>query len=218
MGTAAAAPIPNGPKGHRKAIRQDSTMKFLKNLLALIGLLSIVGAGYAVWQLRGLQGDASGQGTARSLLGVGKRWADTGNFAEATVWKFPVKPGLSASDVEQVLLLGAEEHNLAKVGEKDLSRQVEALSGKPWRTVKIYELCDALIGARMLDYSDAYVAFMPCRIALVQDTQGKLWLYAADMDLLIDGSPGMPADVRNQARRVRDAMHDIMQRASSGEF
>ena len=59
----------------------------------------------------------------------------------------------------------ANEHNFKNVGELPLSEQVAAMTGEDQRFWKIYMFCDPLTAAKMVDYSDAFSAYLPCRIA-----------------------------------------------------
>ena len=195
-------------------------MRAIINFLALIGLVVAVGVGFALYHgapyvhaFRSLDDRA-----IPTFLEAGKIWLETGDIAEASAWRFPVKAGLTAQDVEQVLLSVASERNFTKVGEKPLSGQIEKLSGKAYRFVKIYEFCNALTAARMLDYSDAYAAHVPCRITLIEDRQGKLWLLTMNLDLLVHGGKQLPLRLRREAEGVRDTLLEIARRGASGEF
>jgi len=70
----------------------------------------------------------------------------------------------------------------------------------------------------MLEHNNAYSAFMPCVISVVEDKQGKLWLYAMNMDFLIHGAKELPPKLKSKALRVRRAMREIMEGAAVGEF
>lgn len=70
----------------------------------------------------------------------------------------------------------------------------------------------------LVDYSDAYSAYLPCRLSLVEDKQGKLWIYALNMDMMIHGGKPLPADLKTEAERVRTVIKNIMNRAAKGEF
>jgi hypothetical protein len=143
---------------------------------------------------------------------------ETGNSAEATVWKVPVDDGLAATDVEEVMKFVANEHNIKNVGELPLYKEVEAMSGKPFRFLKIYMFCNAMTAAKMLEYSDAYSAYLPCRVSLVEDKAGKLWLYSLNMDAMIHGGTPLPADLKEEALGVKTIIQDIMNRGAKGEF
>jgi hypothetical protein len=129
-----------------------------------------------------------------------------------------VNAGLSAEDVEQTMKLVANEHNLQNVGELPLYRQIEAISGKPARFIKIYMFCNALTAEKMIAYSPAYAAYLPCRITLLEDASGKLWLYTLNMDLMIHGGRELPPALKQEAIQVRTMILDIMQRGARGDF
>jgi uncharacterized protein (DUF302 family) len=142
----------------------------------------------------------------------------TGNSAEATVWKIPVEDGLSAEEVEETMKFVANEHNFANVGELPLSKDIEAKTGEDFRFIKLFLFCDSLIAAEMLNYSGAFSAYLPCRIALIEDKEGKLWLYTLNMDMMIYGGKTLPAELYDKAVRVKEIILDIMNRGATGEF
>ena len=142
----------------------------------------------------------------------------TGNGAEATVWKVPVEEGVSAEDVEDAMRSVANEHNFKNVGELPLSDQVALMTGKDQRFWKIYMFCDPLTAAKMVDYSDAFSAYLPCRIALVEDKTGQLWLYTLNMDMMIHGGKELPAELYEEATRVKEIILAIMNRGAAGDF
>ena len=149
---------------------------------------------------------------------MSKRLLASGNAAEATVWKIPVAEDLSAEDVEQTMRFVANEHNIKNVGELPLSEQVEAMTGEKQRYLKIYMFCDPLTAAKMVDFSDAFSAYLPCRISLIEDKTGKLWLYSLNMDMMIHGGTTLPADLFAEANKVKDTILDIMNRGAEGDF
>jgi uncharacterized protein (DUF302 family) len=198
----------------------EYVMRFFHNLFALIGLVVVIVVAVGAYQYREqwqayqrLDDKAAGV-----YLGMMKTVLETGNGAEATVWSMPVEEGLSFDDVEQAMRFVANEHNMKNVGELPLSNQVEAMTGKPYRLVKIYMFCNPLTASRMLDYSDAFSAYLPCRITLVEDKEGRMWLYTLNMDLMIHGGTPLPDDLREEAIKVKEIILDIMHRGAKGEF
>ena len=143
---------------------------------------------------------------------------ETGNAAEATVWKVKAADGLSAEDVEETMRFVANEHNIKNVGELPLSEQVANMTGKQQRFWKIYMFCDPLTAAKMVEYSDAYSAYLPCRVSLVEDKTGQLWVYTLNMDMMIHGGRKLPADLYEEANRIKETILDIMNRGAQGEF
>ena len=195
-------------------------MGLIRNILALIGLLSVIGLVYAlvVFMPYYDKAKAFDKKALATYTEMATRLLETGNAAEATVWKARVKDGVSADDVETTIRSVANEHNIKNVGELPLYKQVTAMTGKPYRYLKIYMLCDPLTAAKMADYSDAFTAYLPCRLTSVQDKSGQLWIYTLNMDMMIHGGTPLPEDLRKEAEKVKFIISDIMKRAASGEF
>jgi len=194
--------------------------RLIWNLLALIGLLLVAGMIYMATQLgENLTNLRSFDSKAPEVyLDMAEKLNKTGNAAEATVWKVPVQEGLGWEDVEQTMRFVANEHNIKNVGELPLSEQVAAMTGKPQRFLKIYMFCNPLTAANMFDYSVAFSAYLPCRISLIEDPEGKLWLYTLNMDMMIHGGKVLPEALKEEAIGVKDTILDIMNRGATGEF
>jgi len=192
-------------------------MGFIRNLLALVGLLVIIVAG-GVYYLYGDTLKGFDPQSGQVFWELGKKTLEDQSMAEASIWKIPVAEGLSPEDVEQTMKFVANEHNMSNVGELPLSKDIEAKSGKPYRFVKIYLFCNSLIAAKMLDYSDAFSAYLPCRITLLEDREGKLWLTALNMDMMIYGGEPLPPELKAEALKVKEQILDIMDRGAAGEF
>ena len=195
-------------------------MRLLWNLIGLFGLAVLIVIIVAIVQVGpAITNVASFDSQALTTYGdIARSLIKTGNGAEATVWKVPVEEGLSAEDVEQTMKFVANEHNIKNVGELPLYKEVEAMSGEAYRFIKIYMFCNAMTAARMIDYSDAFSAYLPCRITLLEDTSGKLWLYTLNMDLMIHGGEELPAALKEEALQVKEIILDIMNRGAAGEF
>jgi uncharacterized protein (DUF302 family) len=92
------------------------------------------------------------------------------------------------------------------------------MTGESYRYINFLSFCSAKVGRQMLDYQDPYSGFMPCRIALVEDKQGKLWLYSMNLDLMIHGGKELPPELKEGALLVRKNIREMMQAAAAGEF
>jgi uncharacterized protein (DUF302 family) len=201
-------------------------IKFIWNLLALTGLALVAGLiwvamtyGFGMQDVKNLKNLSSFDPMSPQVyMDMTKSLLATGNGAEATVWKRPVAEGLSAEDVEETMRFVANEHNFKNVGELPLSEQVAAMTGEDQRFWKIYMFCNPLTAAKMIDYSDAFSAYLPCRVALVEDKTGQLWLYTLNMDMMIHGGSELPPELFEEANQVKDIILDIMNRGAEGEF
>lgn len=192
-------------------------MRTLRNLLAIIGLIAVVAGGalfYHIWSAtKNFDPDAF------SLYGefIGKL-LKTQDLANAFVWAVPVEEGVEPEDVKESMKSLAVSRNFLFVNESPFYKQAEAVTGEPFRYVAFMQFCDVRVGIKMLEYNNAYSAFMPCVISIVEDKDGKLWLYAMNMDFLIHGARELPPDLKRDALKVRRIMREIMEGAAAGEF
>ncbi|MDH5426282.1 MAG: DUF302 domain-containing protein [Gammaproteobacteria bacterium] len=195
-------------------------MNALKNVMSVMGGLFILTIIIVLIKIAPMYERfmAFDEEAATTYLTLAENILTTGNAADATVWKMQVEEGLSAADVEEAMLSVANEHNIKNVGILPLYKQIEAMSGKPYRFMKIFMFCNALTAAKMADYSDSFTAYLPCRVALLEDKTGKLWIYSLNMDLMIYGGLPLPEELKKEALNVKRIIRDIMGRGSKGEF
>ena len=92
------------------------------------------------------------------------------------------------------------------------------MTGEEQRFLKIYMFCNPLTAANMFEYSVAFSAYLPCRISLIEDTDGKLWIYTLNMDMMIHGGTPLPEELKAEAIQVKEIMLDIMNRGAAGDF
>lgn len=127
-----------------------------------------------------------------------------------------IQDNVSFDDAAESLKLRANQHNLKFVGSSPLYKEIEALTGKPARRMEIFSFCDGLVAQQMINADPAMISFMPCRIALVEDAQGKRWVISMMMDSKT--IQALPADVRGKAQHIMDVMKDTMLAASKGDL
>ncbi|MCP4406282.1 MAG: DUF302 domain-containing protein [Gammaproteobacteria bacterium] len=192
-------------------------MRILKSILTFIGLVTIV-AGlalfYNIWSAtKNFDPDAFGLYTEF----VGKL-LKTQDLADAFVWAVPVEEGIEAEEVKESLKSLAVARNFLFVNDSPFYKQVKAVTGQDFRHVSFMQFCDVKVGMKMLAYNNAYSAFMPCVISIVEDEDGKVWLYSMNMDFLIHGAKELPPDLKREAIKVRSIMREIMEGAATGEF
>ena len=195
-------------------------MGFIKNILAIIGLIALIGGGYAYSKFSG-ELNAFNQldpGAKKVYMNMWTKLKETGTSADATVWKKQLEDGVSPEDAAEAMSSVATELNIKAVGVLPLSKEVEAKTGKKQRLLTIYQYCNPLTAMTMVEYSDAFSAYLPCRIAMVEDKQGKVWLYALDMDMMIYGGKTLPEKLLKEATSVKKVILDIMEAGATGEF
>ena len=137
--------------------------------------------------------------------------------------KIKADPELTFDEVVEAMELKANEVNFKKVGHNEFWRDVSAFSGLPTLRLEILQFCDAIVGRRMLDFSPEFSIFIPCRITVMEDATGEIWLMTLDWDvswLARAWQPGSQLDPEliQDAIRIRDAMTEIMQAGASGDW
>lgn len=195
-------------------------MSLIRNLLALIGIIAIA-SGIFFYGKIAPEVAAFKQldpGARNVYLSMWDKLKETGNSAEASVWKFPLAEGVSREDAEDAMASVANALNMKNVGELPLSEQVKLMTGEEQRYLKIFQYCDPLTAMKMVNYSDAFAAFLPCRISVVEDKDGKFWLYALNMDMMIEGGKTLPDELLAEAGKVRKIILEIMQKGAAGDF
>ena len=133
-----------------------------------------------------------------------------------TVVQMSVKDGISKEDAVQALMSRAAEINLKFVARQQVSKELEA-RGLKTPYLDIFQFCNPEDARQMILHDPIYAAYMPCRIAMVEDQNGKLWLMMLNLDMLIN-SRLLPPDLTEIAIRVNQAMLDVMVAGATGEF
>lgn len=135
---------------------------------------------------------------------------------DQTVVKVALAAGISPEDAVESMKLRANILNIKLVAELPLSTQIKAM-GEKSRRIEIYQFCDALTAKRMVEYNMSFAAYLPCRITLVEDAQGKMWLMTMNLDLFI-GHPKFDPKLKVEALRVRDTLLEIMDAGAKGDL
>lgn len=137
--------------------------------------------------------------------------------------KMPVDEGVSWDDAVEAMKLRANEVNFKFVGSSKLWKEIEAVTGKPSAKVEMFRFCDAEVARNILDAVPEFIVFLPCKIALLEDGEGKLWVMTMDWDVSwLDYSQNpnshLAKNIREDAQRIRENLHYIMEGAATGDF
>lgn len=141
-----------------------------------------------------------------------------GDLGAATVWRVKVEEGVTTDDLAEAFKSAALGTGLLNVGEMPLSKEIEARTGEKQRYLHIYQFCNPITARKATDFSPYFSAYLPCRISVVEDEQGQLWLYSLNMDMFVHGGRNMPEPFKTEAKHVRDTIWKMMQAGAKGEF
>lgn len=135
------------------------------------------------------------------------------------IYKMAIDRTVSLPEAAESMRLRANALNLKLVAELPLSKQVEAVTGKPQPTVTIFQFCDAVTAKELIDMSMDFVIYMPCRISLVEDDKGQGWLIMQDIDVdLVAKEKKLQKELTNRIKKVRDGLIEIMKAGAHGEL
>ena len=143
---------------------------------------------------------------------------DTGDITMASIVRVPVADDVSNSDVEEAMESIATAEGIRSVGMLPLSDMVELQTGEKQRFLKIYQYCSPRTAMTMIDHSDAFSAYLPCRLALIEDQEGKRWIYTLDMNAMIYGGAPLPDYLLEKALEVQRVITAIQDGGAEGDF
>ena len=136
---------------------------------------------------------------------------------DSAIYEVAVAPGVSYEDVVLSLKALAEGKNFVNPANFPLGEHLKARGQDPGGPLEVHAVCNLSLGAEiMLDHPE-FAVFAPCRIAIYQK-QGQLYLGLdrPTYDLKSIRNPTVRA--QKAAQTLEDALIDIMQKASRGEF
>ncbi|MET0083445.1 MAG: DUF302 domain-containing protein [Sedimenticola sp.] len=137
------------------------------------------------------------------------------NISQSVV-KMGLMKGVTLADASSAMVSKATELNLKLVGHQFVHREMAA-RGVETGHLEIIQFCNPEDAVKMVAMDPIYAAYMPCRIALVEDNEGREWLLMLNLDMLIN-SNNLPPELQEIAIRINQAMLAIMTAGATGEF
>lgn len=196
-------------------------MSFIKGIFTLIGAIVVIAA-----IILGVKYGSSISKMDSQALDAYMSMADkvltTGDPAKGMVLKkkLVIEEGMSKQEaIENAIEIMdevAEEHGLAKVDSKTMPRDGKFMKdGGLYTHIRSY--CSPSIADVFLTHSGEFVGFMPCRVGIVEDKNGDIWLYTMSLDLMIHGGHKLPPKLLELANSVKDAMESMIEKGAAGE-
>lgn len=137
--------------------------------------------------------------------------------------KYPAKEGLSFDDVVESMKLRANQLNFKLVGHSPMWKDIQAVLGDTSAPrMEVFHFCDIAAGREVMKYSPESIVFLPCRIAVMEDADKKIWVLTLDWNTSwldsISGKMGAPTELMKYATDIRDKMDNIMRAAAAGDL
>ena len=138
------------------------------------------------------------------------------------VAKKKVEEGISFDEVIESMDLRANSLNMKKVGHNTPYKIIAQVTGKPSPRLEIVSYCDVLVMRQILDYVPEFGAFVPCRITVLEDAKGQIWVETLDWDIRwLDTSLNpnrISKKLRANAIKIREKIESIMDAGSKGDL
>jgi len=190
-------------------------MKFLKTILALIGAVVVagiilIGVRYGS-MLKQFDPEAIG-----AFSNMAKLVLETGDPAKGMILKkkMIIPEGMTKQEAIdnaiEVMDEVASQHGLAMVDHKVMPRKTGIYT-------QIRSYCSPTIADVFLSYSTEYVGFMPCRIGIIEEPNGDIYLYTMNLDLMIHGGKKLPPKMLELAMEVNAGMMGMFDSGAAGE-
>lgn len=137
--------------------------------------------------------------------------------------KVKARPGLSFDDVVESMMLAANKQNFKFVGSNLMWKDFKAVLGdNDAPRIEVHSFCDIAVGRDLLRISPEFLVFLPCRIAVMEDSDKNIWVMMLDwnMDWVAgyEGTMALSPELVKGARDIRDKMELIMQAAANGDL
>ena len=130
--------------------------------------------------------------------------------------KCKVVEDVSADDAIESMKLRANMLNFKLVGHMPLSEQVASMGGTSNR-MEIFQFCDAMIAAQMVNHSLAFAGYLPCRISLILTDDGQPWLITLNMDKTMSSATLTP-ELQKLGMQVRNNIYSIITAGVEGDL
>ncbi len=138
------------------------------------------------------------------------------------VAKKKVVEDLTFDEVLESMDLRANLLNMKKVGHNTPSKVIEATTGEPSPRLEMISYCDIPTMRTILDYVPEFSVFVPCRITVMEDANGDIWIMTLDWDIRwMDTSPNpnkITPELREAAIYVRESIESIMEAGANGDL
>ncbi len=145
------------------------------------------------------------------------RWVDSeGDIGAAVVWERKVEDGVELEDVIDAIKAVGIEANIKSVGDLPLSEELKARGIKS-DVINVMSFCNPETARKMVDFSPAMGAMLPCRITIVGEPDG-LHLYTMNMDMMVEMGKKMPPELKKATLAVRNTIWNMMEKGSKGEY
>ncbi|RUM73664.1 MAG: hypothetical protein DSZ10_02910 [Sulfurovum sp.] len=190
-------------------------MKFIKSILTLIGALVVLGLIFVLVRY-GTTLKQFDPGALSAYKEMAAKVLETGDPAKGMIIrkKMTIPEGMTKQEAIdnaiEVMDEVASQHGLAMVDHKVMPR-------KSGIYTQIRSYCSPTIADYFLNYSREFIGFMPCRIGIIEEPNGDIYLYTMNLDLMIHGGKKLSPELLKLAKEVEAGMYGMLEAGAAGE-
>ena len=140
------------------------------------------------------------------------------NYSQPKVVKYFVNNDISIEDIQEAMESVATEEGIRSVGMLPLSEMVELQTGEKQRFLKIYQYMSPKDSVVLANYNPEFSAFLPIRISLAEDRNGKMWLYSIDIDSIFRSGKVINPKLDRLLLELKRVINAIMIAGKTGDF
>lgn len=196
-------------------------MKLIKGLLTLIGFIVVI-AGIIGAVLFGSKISKLDSQAIPEYMKMFDTVLTTGDPAKGMIRKVKmvIPEGMSKAEAFEnaldIMDEVGEEFGLAMVDSKTMPRNGKLFKDGGLLT-HIRSYCSPHIADKFLAHSSEFIGFMPCRIGLIEEPNGDIYIYTMSMELMINGGYTLKPELLTLANEVRKGMYTMMEKAAAGD-
>ncbi|MGC8466955.1 MAG: DUF302 domain-containing protein [Acidithiobacillus sp.] len=133
---------------------------------------------------------------------------------DSPIYVIPVQKGVTPAQVQMGIQSGAEAENMNVVGTLDVQKGLQERGIPSKSPYVIYEVCNLVLGSKILDTDPEFGAFAPCKIVLYEK-HGKLLLLTYLPTYALKYFPANPA-AKRVAEELNKQIISVMKQAAAG--
>jgi len=133
---------------------------------------------------------------------------------DSPLYVVPVQKGVTPAQVKMGIQSGAEAENMNLVGTLDVQKGLQERGIPSKHPYVIYEVCNLVLGSKILATDPEFGAFAPCKIVLFEK-HGKLLLLTYLPTYALKYFPANPA-AKQVAEELNKQIISVMKQAAAG--
>ena len=137
--------------------------------------------------------------------------------ASQSIVQVALEKGVSPEDAAQAMMIKAAKLKLDFVGQQRIYRPLQTGNIPAGIHLEIFQFCNLDDAHSLVMENLMFAAFMPCRIAMVEDKNRKVWLMTLNLDMVIDQKM-LPPKLAEIAIRINQDMMKVLVAGATGDF